>query len=553
MALKMPWDENGEPENGQLVHLQEDELRGLIEMQGEEDFTPSGFPSFEILGEKLEDPEFKEIVKEAIEAVMKDLDLAGDENAAEISESFDAVLPWADKSPQEKKGPVHELEQEGTHGDTRVAWLPYNLIEILLDAQDGQAHFNEETGLLMFGIFGRKGIFGSKGPIMRTVGRVLPVVGHILGGALGAGAGRFLGGQLRGESAKKSFSHALGNAGKSLAFHTMMGGNPLQGIFGQQGGMPGFNGGQGGGNPLSNLFNMGGQQGNQLPGGGREIPSISANNVGVLKNASEGLPYINGGGPTPGRGIPGEEAKDPLELMKSIFQTALPMVNTAMAYKSDKRKYKQERREYDEARAEQDRILRRYEAPLHVPTSDYEYDPGFYDMEPEDYAGGVFMRDPFKHVTPLKRAHGGPIHAAVKTGELIKGPGKGQDDLIYTKVRPNTYIGNADFVSHVGDGSSEAGAKILRHFEEQIRRLPGAKKYIHKDRTADGPSIDVALSDGEYPFEASTVDILGKGSNKAGAKVLDNIRVLMRKERAKAKGGMPPKARDMMYYLKKVS
>ena len=69
----------------------------------------------------------------------------------------------------------------------------------------------------------------------------------------------------------------------------------------------------------------------------------------------------------------------------------------------------------------------------------------------------------------------------------------------------------------------------------------------------DGQSDDIPawLADGEYVMDAELVSMLGNGSNKAGAKVLDKFREDIRAHKRGAPlGKIPPKAKSPLNYLK---
>ena len=63
--------------------------------------------------------------------------------------------------------------------------------------------------------------------------------------------------------------------------------------------------------------------------------------------------------------------------------------------------------------------------------------------------------------------------------------------------------------------------------------------------------IPALLSDGEYVFDAETVALLGNGSNKAGAKLLDSFRVKVRKQKGKklARGKFSDNAKRPEHYM----
>lgn len=63
--------------------------------------------------------------------------------------------------------------------------------------------------------------------------------------------------------------------------------------------------------------------------------------------------------------------------------------------------------------------------------------------------------------------------------------------------------------------------------------------------------IPAMLSDGEYVIDAETVALLGNGSNRAGAKLLDKFRVNVRKHKGRdlARGGFSKNAKKPEHYL----
>lgn len=65
-------------------------------------------------------------------------------------------------------------------------------------------------------------------------------------------------------------------------------------------------------------------------------------------------------------------------------------------------------------------------------------------------------------------------------------------------------------------------------------------------------TINAKLSDGEYVLDAETVALLGNGSTKAGALVLDQMRQQIRKQKGKAlaKGKFSPDAKSPLAYMK---
>lgn len=73
-------------------------------------------------------------------------------------------------------------------------------------------------------------------------------------------------------------------------------------------------------------------------------------------------------------------------------------------------------------------------------------------------------------------AKGGPLRAASETGAIgrpaagmLRGPGGGQDDTVPVKASHGEYVMDADTVSALGDGNTEAGAKKLDQMRQNIR------------------------------------------------------------------------------------
>lgn len=77
-------------------------------------------------------------------------------------------------------------------------------------------------------------------------------------------------------------------------------------------------------------------------------------------------------------------------------------------------------------------------------------------------------------------------------------------------------------------------------------------RYVKGEGHGREDRIQALLSDGEYVFDAETVSMLGNGSSDAGAKKLDEMRERIRKHKAGglARGKMSPDAKDASHYLK---
>ena len=87
------------------------------------------------------------------------------------------------------------------------------------------------------------------------------------------------------------------------------------------------------------------------------------------------------------------------------------------------------------------------------------------------------------------------------------------------------------------------------HAEHNPEFITGATGHYVKGK-GDGQSDDIPamLADGEYVFDADTVAALGNGSSDAGAKLLDHFRESLREhKRSAASDKIPPKASPLAY------
>lgn len=109
--------------------------------------------------------------------------------------------------------------------------------------------------------------------------------------------------------------------------------------------------------------------------------------------------------------------------------------------------------------------------------------------------------------------------------------------------------------STVAQGYKRGGALKSQDMGEQEHVpefITGATGHYVKGR-GDGQSDDIPamLADGEYVFDADTVAALGNGSSDAGAKVLDKMREELRAHKRSAPvDEIPPKAKSPLEYIK---
>ena len=98
-------------------------------------------------------------------------------------------------------------------------------------------------------------------------------------------------------------------------------------------------------------------------------------------------------------------------------------------------------------------------------------------------------------------------------------------------------------------GQKKGGAQHGDHGEHIPEFITSATGHYVKGK-GDGQSDDIPamLADGEYVFDADTVAALGNGSSDAGAKLLDHFRESLREhKRSAASDKIPPKASPLVY------
>jgi hypothetical protein len=112
-----------------------------------------------------------------------------------------------------------------------------------------------------------------------------------------------------------------------------------------------------------------------------------------------------------------------------------------------------------------------------------------------------------------------------------------------TKPIPNNPAGPAMYLpdtTRFAEGGTARGGQPLR-----------TEFAVNGAGTGRSDDIPAVLSDGEYVIDAETVALLGDGSNKAGAKKLDELRVKVRKHKGQklAKGRFSANAKKAEAYL----
>lgn len=117
-------------------------------------------------------------------------------------------------------------------------------------------------------------------------------------------------------------------------------------------------------------------------------------------------------------------------------------------------------------------------------------------------------------------AEGGMVSEPEKPeSTFLHGDTGGRADKIITKSPNGSYIVPADVVSHLGEGNSEAGGKIIHAMLSKLEKDRPNKLAI--GGSPDGKGVPVALSHGEFQVSPRHVALIGHGSLRRGHEILD--------------------------------
>lgn len=84
----------------------------------------------------------------------------------------------------------------------------------------------------------------------------------------------------------------------------------------------------------------------------------------------------------------------------------------------------------------------------------------------------------------------------------------------------------------------------------EFKKGGALSRYVKGEGDGQADKIPAMLSDGEYVMDAETVSAIGNGSSEAGAKKLDEFRMNLRKHKRSAPlGKIPPKTKNLNSYM----
>lgn len=532
-----------------LCHFSDGELNSLDTMQGGPSIDPLGIREYSRLAPIFDIPEVKEIFYKFVTDITPDGKLT--KANQRIYDLAKKNMPNFSQTAEEKRNPfIKKFEKMGVDGDTKLAFVPENVVRFFIELNGGVPSLNPTTGLLQFGPLRfvknivsapaklvDKVIPGTKNLVNEGIRAAATVAGFMYGGPMGAGAARGVAGWATGQKPGDAAMAGIKNYG--YANMANMAGNVMSNY------VPGI---------TSHISNV---SSSMLP----ESMHLGLSNALTSPNMflEAGKSLMGAGANTAGNtaGAVGNAAASTAENAKNAADSAgwlspktLGTLGVlGLGYMGSQQKYKQDQKRYQQEQEARQRNLEGM-GMLHdwkplPPKPPLRHNPrarvgsGELPFLPDEYSAAHGY------------AHGGSVQS-YKEGAMVKGPGKGQDDLIRTHIPEGSYIIDATSTSMLGDGSSDAGAQILKHFEEKLRRsIPGHKYVEIEQRTVSAsPQLPVYLSNDEYKFDPVTVSILGGGSNERGSALLKKMVKNLRKHKNSNGDRLPPKAKPPHFYMK---
>ena len=157
-------------------------------------------------------------------------------------------------------------------------------------------------------------------------------------------------------------------------------------------------------------------------------------------------------------------------------------------------------------------------------------------------------------IMTVGQANQRPITSGLENLEMLD-PSTGKSSTENNATQPNFFTYGTPVATAYPVPAYKNGGGVLQQFKgggHVPEFITGTTGHYVKGR-GDGQSDDIPamLADGEYVFDADTVAQLGNGSSDAGAKVLDKMREALRAHKRSAPvDEIPPKAKSPLEYIK---
>jgi hypothetical protein len=510
-----------------VVHMSKGELEGLDNLQGGPSVDEqTGMREYSALSPIIEIPEIREVFHDIANQLETHGNVSNDVKHA-YKEAKEYSLPYRETDDEIHNPFLKRLEKMGRGGDSRLAYIPINLAEFLIEIR----HFpsiNPKSDLLEFGWFKE---------FIKVVGTI---GGALIGGPIGAGAGRALAGIATGQ--KPGHAAMSGLQSGALAY----GAQGLGQAAGLSGATP-YTGGFFGGAPNALASGLNGM------GIGKGITPVAA----AASSGAQGMPaaqqLINSAFTQPqAPGLLGTIAN-----VGNAIAPYAPLAVGALSYMGSKQHHKHLQKEHERQEAKWDEERKRlgWDIDWTPVAKKYEDNPDYWNITEDDIKHG--RMEPYRREVGARYAKGGLVQSYNKCA-LVKGRGKGQDDFIETTVPVESYIVDASSTSMLGDGSSEAGYKVIKKLENDIKNKVPKKirSYVERQVKKNTYQSPVYLSNDEVKLDPVFVSLLpyalGKKntSNKEGADILRETIKNLRKHKSQSGSGLPPKAKPLLEYAR---
>ncbi len=560
------------------VHISWNEVKYFNIMQGGQSVDETtGLREYSKLGEIVQIPEIQHIFK-----TMTDLYHSGKGIPEDIQEVINmpmkneetAVEPiGTDSDPQ-----FQEMDETGEGKDKILVMMPQSMVKFFDEIQGGEKT-DPIMGLQEFGFFDE------------IVRGACTVGGAFLGGPVGAGVGNMVGRGLTGQKIGSDMlmggiktglmawagSSALSSMGGS--FGAM--GSQAPGAWGMsnaQAAAPIVNGATGaphvaGQGALSSAApsslagasakapTMLSQMGSYLPSAGLMAAGLYAGHRGEKEKEEEMKKRYY---------ADKEENRLKKERLENQFNQGANLPDMTNYYELPPRRYKKGGKvsNMEEKIPDYDKPIRAIfnrfnnngkaislpifkkmmiERGISMPKEDISSLYHHYDRKLEEEAMTPESRDYQKNMKKYKK--GGQV-----VGIEIKGRGTGQSDDIPKTVPENSWVWDATTVAHAGDGTTNAGQKAIKKFEDILKRekLPKHKSVIEtliKEKPLR--KVPCALSNGERVTPPHLVAAAGDGDFDKGSAVLRKMTQELRRHKASKGLDLPPSAHDLTLYYKK--
>lgn len=534
----------------EIVHLTMDEIISLNRMQKSEENPTgqyvdpaTGLREYSRMSGILRIPEIRDLFISTKETLH-----TGEDLPDEVTQIVEQNPPNPEEFipiPSDDDPATQELESAGHGDDTKVALMPTDVIKFFAhlngtedkDPQFKVPAFGGMSDIVRVGLTIGGALLG-----VATVGAGFGLMGAMAGGALGGYTGNVVGRTVTGQP--------LGDAFKAAAPNLLYG--AAIGAAGAPAGAGWFSAGA----PAA-AAGSGAAAG--AAGAAGAAPAIGAGTgaaagAGAGAGAAAASPSLLGGaGSLLGGGF--------ASVQPYLLPGALLAGGMMMSSKGDKKKQE----EWDKEKEEHDKLMKDLRDYNHQPldatltTHPAPYVSPDYGWQQSQtrrrYKEGGTIKDVKMEIDRLKKyKKGGAVTAISLKGIPLKGPGDGQADLIKQHIPKDTWINDAEFVSRMGNGTTEAGHKAIHEFEGFIKKdLYPLYKDKLKEQSKKVDDIPCAVANGEHPTPRLLVGALGKGSFEEGAKVMREVREEVRKEIRKGSiKNIPPSVKPMKVYYDRV-